>query len=61
MHTRTAEDHEGAFTPDAATRRCASCGETMTCEAWRSHDGGFEDYRYTCPRGHTLWVDGIDS
>lgn len=43
------------------TRTCRTCGTAMKVQHWYSSDGGHEDNKYTCPNGHTEWVDGIDS
>lgn len=59
---RTFSEHEGTLGQALpATRKCGICRQPMTVQLWKSHDGAYEDDKYTCPAGHVEWVDGIDS
>jgi len=59
---RQYSETEGTFRKEEeSTRKCHQCDAVMTCKIWESNDGGYEDTKYTCPKGHIEWVDGIDS
>lgn len=47
--------------PQSSERKCSTCHEPMTVQRWEASDGGCVDYKYSCPKGHVEWVDGIDS
>ena len=38
-----------------------SCGAKVQWRSWESSCGSYEDYQYRCEKGHTWWIDGIDS
>lgn len=59
-------ESDGKFSaPTETDVMCPNCGRgSVTCETWDSHDGAYEDYKYTCHAtgcGHVWWVDGIDA
>ena len=67
-HIKPMAESEGDFTKTEETGRLCyketsdgRCNEPMTCQVWESGCGGYEDYKYTCSKGHVEWVDGIDS
>lgn len=63
-HMKPMEENEGHFDlAIPAGRVCRKCGQgPVRRELWHSHDGGYEDARYTCGAcGHIWWIDGIDS
>jgi hypothetical protein len=63
-HTRQMADDEGDFSGwrDSQTP-CRHCHSPhVQVRVWESHDGGYEDYQYTCAECQRVWwVDGIDS
>jgi hypothetical protein len=73
-HTRQYADSEGDFgdwkdhpescrclTQSAETGIVGMCKAAVQVRTWESSDGGYEDYQFRCAKGHTWWVDGIDS
>lgn len=61
-HMNPMKESDGELGAVTTTKRkCGTCGEEMLHQTWESSDGAYEDSKYTCPRGHVEWVDGIDS
>jgi hypothetical protein len=58
------KESEGDFTTVGDTvRECRGCKQrtTHTVQQWDSHDGAYEDFKYTCiVCGAVHWVDGDD-
>lgn len=65
--SRHMQESDGEFTArKKVDRYCgyATCQRVTQhrCELWESHDGAFEDEKFTCLNcGLVEWVDGIDS
>lgn len=64
MHLHVMREDSGDL--NAATKTdtpCRQCGKVeVTVQTWESHDGAYEDYKFTCGAcGHVWWIDGIDS
>lgn len=62
-HTRQMAEYEGVLGESKPTEYlCPACKTPMTVQEWESSDGGWVDFKYTCPGCRkVVWVDGIDS
>jgi hypothetical protein len=64
-HTSKMDDSEGTFGAwraiDGATCQIERCGAAVSVRLWESNHSGFQDEQYRCEKGHTWWVEGIDS
>lgn len=64
MHTEPMSELEGNFDQEKLIDYpCNKCKNPKVIEnKWDSSCGGYEDYKYTCPKcNYIWWVDGIDS
>lgn len=64
MHTKPIPETQGDLsTEKPIDRPCRRCGErTVVLQVWSSHDGAYDDEKYTCKNcGHHWWVEGPDA